>query len=88
MLLVPLKILLFVYILTRFKLRSRTSMLGSFNLGNFSEFGLIVAAVATYKGWLPPEWLVIIAVALSFSFYSPRHLTPPSVISTSDSSSV
>ncbi|MCU8084392.1 cation:proton antiporter family protein [Shewanella sp. SM23] len=67
-LLVPLKILLFVYILTRFKLRSRTSMLGSFNLGNFSEFGLIVAAVATYKGWLPPEWLVIIAVALSFSF--------------------
>lgn len=67
-LLVPLKILLFVYTLTRFKLRSRTSMLGSFNLGNFSEFGLIVAAVATYKGWLPPEWLVIIAVALSFSF--------------------
>lgn len=67
-LLVPLKILLFVYILTRFKLRSRTSMLGSFNLGNFSEFGLIVAAVATSKGWLPPQWLVIIAVALSFSF--------------------
>ncbi|MCL1091897.1 cation:proton antiporter [Shewanella profunda] len=67
-LLVPLKILLFVYILTRFKLRSRTSMLGSFNLGNFSEFGLIVAAVATSKGWLPSQWLVIIAVALSFSF--------------------
>ncbi|MGL5487206.1 MAG: cation:proton antiporter, partial [Shewanella sp.] len=67
-LLVPLKILLFVYILTRFKLRSRTSMLGSFNLGNFSEFGLIVAAVATSKGWLPSHWLVIIAVALSFSF--------------------
>ncbi|QYJ78420.1 cation:proton antiporter family protein [Shewanella acanthi] len=67
-LLVPIKILLFVYLLTRFKLRSRTSMLASFNLGNFSEFGLIVAAVATAKGWLPPEWLVIIAVALSFSF--------------------
>lgn len=67
-LLIPLKILLFVYILTRFKLRSRTSMLGSFNLGSFSEFGLIVAAVATSKGWLPSQWLVIIAVALSFSF--------------------
>ncbi|MGL4833680.1 MAG: NAD-binding protein, partial [Shewanella sp.] len=67
-LLIPVKILLFVYLLTRFKLRSRTSMLGSFNLGNFSEFGLIVAAVATSKGWLPPQWLVIIAVALSFSF--------------------
>lgn len=67
-LLIPVKILLFVYLLTRFKLRSRTSMLGSFNLGNFSEFGLIVAAVATSKGWLPSQWLVIIAVALSFSF--------------------
>lgn len=67
-LLVPLKILLFVYLLTRFKLRSRTSMLASFNLGNFSEFGLIVAAVATSKDWLPPQWLIIIAVALSFSF--------------------
>lgn len=66
--LVPLKILLFVYILTRFKLRSRTAMLGAFNLGNYSEFGLIVAAVATSKGWLPAEWLVIIAVALSISF--------------------
>lgn len=66
--LIPLKIGLFVYLLTRFKLRSRTAMLASFNLGNYSEFGLIVAAVATSKGWLPPEWLIIIAVALSFSF--------------------
>ncbi|MGL5361075.1 MAG: cation:proton antiporter [Shewanella sp.] len=67
-LLIPFKIMLFVYLLTRYKLRSRTAMLASFNLGNFSEFGLIVAAVATSKGWLPPQWLVIIAVALSFSF--------------------
>ena len=66
--LIPLKIMLFVYLLTRFKLRSRTAMMASFNIGNYSEFGLIVAAVATSKGWLPPEWLIIIAVALSFSF--------------------
>ncbi|MCE9687608.1 cation:proton antiporter [Shewanella sp. AS16] len=66
--LLPLKILLFVYLLTRFRLRSRTSMLAGFNLGNYSEFGLIVAAVATSRGWLAPHWLVIIAVALSISF--------------------
>lgn len=66
--LVPVKIMMFLYLLTRFKLRSRTSLLASFNLGNYSEFGLIVAAVAAYKGWLPAEWLIIIAVALSISF--------------------
>ena len=66
--LVPLKVMLFLYLLTRFRLRSRTSLLASFNLGNYSEFGLIVAAVAAHKGWLAPEWLIVIAVALSLSF--------------------
>lgn len=65
---IPLKIALFFYLLTRFKLRSRTAMLASFSLGNYSEFGLIVAAVAAHQGWLPAHWLVIIAVALSISF--------------------
>ncbi|QFU21254.1 cation:proton antiporter [Shewanella eurypsychrophilus] len=67
-LVIPIKILLFLYLLTHFKLRSRTSLMTSFNLGNYSEFGLIVAAVATTKGWLPSQWLVILAVALSISF--------------------
>lgn len=67
-LVVPIKIVLFLYLLTHFKLRSRTALLSSFSLGNYSEFGLIVAAVATSKGWLPPQWMVILAVALSFSF--------------------
>ncbi|WP_434927968.1 cation:proton antiporter domain-containing protein [Shewanella sp. HL-SH8] len=66
--LVPVKIAMFMYLLTRFKLRSRTSLLASFNLANYSEFGLIVAAVAAHKGWLPASWLIIIAVALSISF--------------------
>ncbi|MBV7317399.1 cation:proton antiporter family protein [Shewanella sp. NIFS-20-20] len=65
---IPLKIAFFCYLLTLFKLRSRTAVLTSFNLGNYSEFGLIVAAVATSKGWLPSQWLIIIAVALSLSF--------------------
>jgi len=67
-LVVPVKVALFLYLLTHFKLRSRTSLMTSFSLGNYSEFGLIVAAVATSKGWLPSQWMVILAVALSISF--------------------
>ncbi|MBR9729578.1 cation:proton antiporter [Shewanella intestini] len=67
-LLIPFKIILFFKLLTLFKLRARTAIFASFNLANYSEFGLIVAAVAAHKGWLPPEWLIIIAVALSISF--------------------
>ncbi len=64
----PLKVALFFVLLTRFKLRARSSLLGSLTLANYSEFGLIVAAVGAGKGWLGPEWLVIIAVALAMSF--------------------
>lgn len=65
---VPLKTALFFLLLTRFKLRARSSLLGSLSLANYSEFGLIVAAVGTANGWLEPEWLVIIALALSVTF--------------------
>jgi len=64
----PLKVALFFALLTRFKLRARSSLLGSLSLANYSEFGLIVAAVGASKGWLSPEWLVIIAVALAMTF--------------------
>lgn len=65
---VPLKVALFIILLSRFKLRARSSLLASLSLANYSEFGLIVAAVGTSKGWLGPEWLVIIAIALAISF--------------------
>lgn len=64
----PLKVILFYLLLTRFKLRARSSLLGSLSLANYSEFGLIVAAVGASQGWLGPEWLVIIALALSATF--------------------
>lgn len=64
----PLKVALFFTLLTRFKLRARSSLLGSLTLANYSEFGLIVAAVGANKGWLSAEWLVIIAVALAITF--------------------
>lgn len=64
----PLKVALFYFLLTRFKLRARSSLLGSLSLANYSEFGLIVAAVGASQGWLGSEWLVIIALALSATF--------------------
>ncbi len=71
LLLVPfvmLKSALFFTLMTRFKLRARTSLLATLNLSNYSEFGLIVAAIGVSKGWLESEWLAIIAIALSLSF--------------------
>jgi predicted Kef-type K+ transport protein len=65
---VPFKVGLFYLLLTRFKLRARSSLLASLSLANYSEFGLIVAAVGASKGWIGTEWLVIIALALSATF--------------------
>jgi predicted Kef-type K+ transport protein len=62
------KIALYFLTLTQFKLRSRTSLFAAFSLANYSEFGLIVAALATYKGWLSQDWLIITALAVSLSF--------------------
>jgi glutathione-regulated potassium-efflux system ancillary protein KefC len=64
----PFKVALFFLLLTRFKLRARSSLLGSLKLATYSEFGLIVASVAASQSWLGTEWLVIIALALSVSF--------------------
>ncbi len=67
-LVLPFKVALFFVLLTRFKLRARTALLGSLSLANYSEFGLIVAAIGEASGWISSEWLVIIAIALSTSF--------------------
>ncbi|MCU7807391.1 MAG: cation:proton antiporter [Candidatus Thiodiazotropha sp. (ex Semelilucina semeliformis)] len=59
---------LFFGLMTAFRLRARTSLLASLNLTNYSEFGLIVAAIGVSNGWMDAEWLVVIAIALSISF--------------------
>ena len=64
----PLKVALFYLLMTRFKLRARAALLGSLSLANYSEFGLIVAAVGSSQGWIDSEWLLIIALALSATF--------------------
>jgi len=59
---------LFFILMTLLKLRARTSLLATMNLTNYSEFGLIVAAIGAGNGWIDAEWLVIIAITLSLSF--------------------
>lgn len=67
-LLLPLKFGLFFSIFTRLRLRARTSYLSSLVLGNYSEFGLIVAALLVNLNLLDKHWLVILALSVSFSF--------------------
>lgn len=66
--LLPLKFGLFFSLFTGLKLRARTSYLASLVLGNFSEFGLIVTAMLVNLGVLEKHWLVVLALAVSFSF--------------------
>jgi len=65
---VALKVMLFFVLFTRFRLRARTSVFASFSLANYSEFGLIVGTIAMTNGWLSGDWLVIVALALTFTF--------------------
>lgn len=60
-------VLLF-HILARLGVAGRNMFLGSMILTNYSEFGLIVAALCVQNGWLSTDWLVIIALAVSISF--------------------
>ena len=68
LLLLPLKVALFFWLFTRFRLMASTANRTSMALANYSEFGLIVAAIAVSVGWLPTEWMLVDAVALSLSF--------------------
>jgi hypothetical protein len=64
----PIKSALYFWLLTRFRVRVRTSALAAQSLTSFSEFGLIVIAIATAAGWLSRDWLVTMAVAVALSF--------------------
>ncbi len=68
MLVLPLKTGLYYIVLMRFGLRTRTGVLSTLSLTNYSEFGLIVAALAAASGWLSPEWLVVLSLAVAGSF--------------------
>jgi hypothetical protein len=55
-------------LLTKFRIRAHGAPLGAGILGNYSEFGLIVAAIAISTGWLQEDWVIVVALALSASF--------------------
>jgi predicted Kef-type K+ transport protein len=65
--LLPMKVALYFGLFNLFRLRASTSWRTSLNLANYSEFGLIVGAVAVSAEWLPLEWLAVFAVVMSIS---------------------
>ena len=64
---------LYFLLMTRFHTQPRTAMLSSVALANYSEFGLIVVAVAASVGWVDSQWSagLSLAVAASFILSSP-----------------
>jgi predicted Kef-type K+ transport protein len=66
--LVPVKTLLYFLLMTILRMRSRSAVLASLGLANFSEFGLIVGAIGVSYAGLDPYWLSVIAIALALSF--------------------
>jgi len=63
------KPMLFFILFTGCRLRARTALLGAFSLSSYSEFGLIVAAIAAANGIISNDWVVILALALAISFF-------------------
>ena len=61
------KVILFFVVFTRFRMRARIATLSSLTLANYSEFGLIVGAIAVSNAWLTEDWLVTIALALTMT---------------------
>lgn len=59
---------LFMILLTRFNLRARTAWHSTLSLANYSEFGLITAAIGVNMGIIDNQWMIILALAMSFSF--------------------
>jgi glutathione-regulated potassium-efflux system ancillary protein KefC len=68
LLLIPIKSFLYFWMLTRFKLRARTSFWISLSLSNYSEFALIVGAVAASSGLLEGDWLLVFVLTVTLSF--------------------
>lgn len=68
LLVLPLKGFLYFQVLNKFKFRVRTSLFTTLTLFNFSEFGLIVGALAYKLGWINSDIMVAIVMAVSISF--------------------
>jgi len=67
-LLLPLKGAAFFFLLSRYSMRARTALLAGMALTQYSEFGLIIVALALKLGWLSDSWMATLAIAVSISF--------------------
>jgi predicted Kef-type K+ transport protein len=65
---IPAKGFLYMLLLTRFNLRARTAWHTTLSLTNYSEFGLITGAIGVSMGIIDNQWMIILALAISFSF--------------------
>lgn len=65
---VNMKGVLFLLLLSRFQIRARTAFITSISMGNYSEFALIIGVVGMQMGWISGDWILIMALAMSFSF--------------------
>lgn len=70
-----LKPLLYFPLMTWLHTPPRTALLASATLANYSEFGLVVIAVAAGVGWVDPEWTVTLSLAIAISFLLSLPLT-------------
>ena len=68
LLLLVLRPVIYFALFTLMRLRSRTAALAGIGLSTYSEFGLIVAAIAASEGVISSEWLVTLALAIALSF--------------------
>ncbi|WP_066059708.1 cation:proton antiporter family protein [Halioglobus sp. HI00S01] len=62
------KIPLYFPLMTKLHTGPRTALLAACAMGNFSEFGLVVVAVAAKAGWLDAQWASAISLAIAISF--------------------
>jgi glutathione-regulated potassium-efflux system ancillary protein KefC len=67
-LLSPLKAPLYFWLMTRLHTPARTALLSSASLSNFSEFGLIVIAIATKQGLVDYQWSATLSLTIALSF--------------------
>ncbi|MDJ0917529.1 MAG: cation:proton antiporter [Woeseiaceae bacterium] len=64
----PLKAPLYFWLMTRFHAPPRVAFLSSASLSNYSEFGLIVIAIAASTGVVDNQWSATLALAIAISF--------------------
>jgi len=64
----PIKAVLFFFLLVLFKLRSRNSFMVTVTLSSFSEFTLIAGMVAASAGFIPESVIIVFAVITAISY--------------------